>query len=92
MANNNSQPKVLAIDPSLSQNEQPRAALERTLAIVRFASGRRRCGFEHPFDVAKSINERFSRSELVFAPTATYNVLLYFINLRFRKVKQNVLL
>jgi hypothetical protein len=61
-------------------------------AMVRFASGRGKYGFEHPYDVAKGINELFSRGELLVAPAATYNMLLYFINLRFRKVAQNVLL
>jgi hypothetical protein len=65
---------------------------QATFTIVRFGSGRERYGFEHPFDVAKSINELFSRGELLLAPTAAYNVLLYFINLRFRKVAQNVLI
>jgi hypothetical protein len=62
------------------------------LAMVRFASGRGRYGLEYPSDLAKRINEVFSQGQLLLAPTATYNVLLYFINLSFRKVAQNVLL
>ena len=62
------------------------------LAMVRLASGMGRYGLEYPSDLAKGIDEVFSRGELLLAPIATYNVLLYFINLSLRKVAQNVLL
>jgi hypothetical protein len=61
-------------------------------AKVRFAGARGRYSFEHPSDLAKGIDELFSRGQFPLAPVATYDMLLYFINLRFRKVAQNVLL
>jgi hypothetical protein len=54
-------------------------------------TGRGRDGSEHPTDLAKGIDELFNRVELLLAPTTTYKVLLYFINLSSRKVMQNVL-
>ena len=79
--------------PLMGRSQLRRFSMNQTmLTMVRFTSGRRRYGVEHPSDLAKGINEVFSRGELLLAPIATYNVLLYFINLSLRKVAQNVLL
>jgi hypothetical protein len=77
----------------MGRSQLRRFSMNQTmLTMVRFTSRRRRYAMEHSSDLAKGINEVFGRGELLLAPAATYNVLLYFINLSFRKVAQHVLL